>query len=159
MNTETVLIGLRCNLMEGLDPLRKAVQEVQHNSSDHKISNIYKSEGLALERGWLAELWAVLRLRSNSDLHDLKTQMLFWSDRTPIELTLLSFGSHVVLNPEVPLPHPHLHRMRIFLQCAAEVEPHFIHPILGQTLLDLVNSDARVLNGEFFAQGRQTLKV
>lgn len=156
---ETVLIGLRSNLLEGLKPLREAVQTAQSAGSEVQISNVYKSEGLGLQQGWLAELWAVLRMQTDRDVSALVSQIEGWGQSKSQEFTLLSFGSHVVLNPHMPIPNPNLHRLRIFLQCAAEVEPTFIHPILGQSLLQLVNSDARALQGEFFAQGRQLLKA
>lgn len=160
MSKEIILVGLRTNLLDGLSPLRGLFERAQKDFQEAKPSNVYKSEGQALEQGWLAELWTVIRAETELPPMEVRNILGRWEleAKEPVaDITFLSYGSHVLLNPQSPLPDPNLHRKRVFLQCAAEVEPHFIHPILGQSLLQLVNSDQRALIGEFFAQGRQLI--
>lgn len=151
-----VLIGLRSNLMQGLKPLEDWSRWAQKTYGDLQLSNIYRTEGQALKQGWLSELWAVARVETEHSHYDSASFLLKESDGS-VEATLLSWGNEVFLNPETPLPNPDLHRQRVFLQCCAEIEPKLVHPILGQSLIELVNLDTRPLNADFYAQGRRTL--
>ena len=151
-----VLIGLRSNMLDGLKTMETWASWAQSEFSDVQLSNIYRTEGKALNRGWLSELWAVARIETEFTFLESEYLKTRPQDST-IEATLLTWGSEVLLNPNVPLPHPSLHRERVFLQCAAELEPKLVHPILGQSLIELVNLEQRPLSAEFFAQGRRTL--
>lgn len=152
---ELFILGIRVNLLAGLAPIKELVENELVVQWSPKLSNVYKTEGQGLENGWLAELWAVIRLSAPFSLQDLQKEVAKWRERYPAELTLLACGETVRLDPMCPVPNPNLHRRRIFLQCAAEIEPNYLHPVLKTNLLQLVNRDQRPLNGEFFAQGRQ----
>lgn len=151
-----VLIGLRSNLMEGMKPLENWSHWAQKKYGGLLLSNIYRTEGQALKQGWLSELWAVARIETNQS-HYESAELQIKNPGESVEATLLAWGAEVLLNPQAPLPNPDLHRQRVFLQCCAEVEPKLVHPILGQTLMELVNLDPRPLNADFYAQGRRTL--
>lgn len=151
-----VLIGIRSNLMEGLKPIESWSQWAQKKYGDLLLSNIYRTEGQALQQGWLSELWAVAKIETDHDHYDSAGFQLKDHDSN-VEATLLAWEGEVFLNPQAPVPNPDLHRQRVFLQCCAEVEPKLVHPILGQTLIELVNLDPRPLNADFYAQGRRTL--
>lgn len=152
-----VLIGLRTNLMEGLKPLETWVAWAQKRYGEVLLSNIYRTEGQALKQGWLSELWVTARVETElSHFQSDSFQVKEGSEN--VEATLLAWGEQVLLNPRTPLPNPDLHRLRVFLQCCAEVEPKLVHPILGQTLIELVNLDPRPLNADFYAQGRRTVR-
>lgn len=151
-----VLIGIRSNLMEGLKPIEEWLDWAQSEFQAVQLSNIYRTEGQALNRGWLSELWAVVRIETELTYLD-SAQLKTRPEDSQIESTLLAWGSEVLLNPIAPLPNPNLHRQRVFLQCSAELEPKLVHPILGQSLVELVNLEQRPLDAEFFAQGRRTL--
>lgn len=159
MSREFVLIGIRSNLLEDLLPIRELIHSAVFDFKEVQASNIYKSEGQALEKGWLAELWVALRVESEESSTEIANKLNKWATQVgdSADVLFLAHGNQVNLNPRNPIPNPNLHRLRIFLQCAAEIEPHFVHPILGQSLIQLVNSDSRPLNGEFFAQGRLAL--
>jgi 7,8-dihydro-6-hydroxymethylpterin-pyrophosphokinase len=152
----SILVGLRSNMMDGIQPIEAWLAWAGERYGFLQVSNIYRTEGQALSQGWLAELWAVAKLETEKSHFESGTLILENKD-IPIEITLLSWGDQVFLNPETPLPNPDLHRKRVFLQCSAELEPKLVHPILGQTLVQLVNLEHRPLNAEFFAQGRRTL--
>lgn len=77
-----------------------------------------------------------------------------WASR-PCDLDLIACGSTVAPNatmwrrieaapPETPrdcllLPHPQMHRRAFVLKPLAEIAPHWRHPILGQTITEMLD--------------------
>ena len=57
-----------------------------------------------------------------------------WGPRT-IDLDLLLFGSQVVDEPELKVPHPELLRRSFVLVPLVELDPLLVHPVTGETLL------------------------
>jgi 2-amino-4-hydroxy-6-hydroxymethyldihydropteridine diphosphokinase len=70
------------------------------------------------------------RDRSNSALNGPRT----------LDLDLLVMGGCVAANPELTLPHPALTRRRFVLAPLAEIAPGLLHPVLKQTMAELLKS-------------------
>lgn len=60
-----------------------------------------------------------------------------WGPR-PIDLDLLLYDSQVVQEPFLTVPHPRLHERRFVLEPLAELAPDIIHPIMRQTMRQLL---------------------
>ncbi len=56
----------------------------------------------------------------------------------PIDLDLLFFGSDIINQPGLEVPHPRLHVRPFVLVPMADVAPDFIHPVLHKTIVDLL---------------------
>lgn len=61
-----------------------------------------------------------------------------WGPRT-IDLDLLLYGDAIVQTPETAVPHPRMHERRFVLGPAAEIAPDFFHPVLRQTVGEMLN--------------------
>jgi 2-amino-4-hydroxy-6-hydroxymethyldihydropteridine diphosphokinase len=59
-----------------------------------------------------------------------------WSPR-PIDLDLLFFGTRVVKEPGLKVPHPFLHVRNFVLYPLCELAPHFMHPELQLSIEQL----------------------
>ncbi len=62
-----------------------------------------------------------------------------------IDIDILFFNDEVVRVPFLTIPHPHLHERRFTLIPLAEIAPHKVHPVLHQTIEQLLDKCADTL--------------
>ena len=60
-----------------------------------------------------------------------------WGPR-PIDLDILLWGGVVVADPNLQVPHLELHKRRFALEPLSEVAPAALHPVLGETVRELL---------------------
>lgn len=60
-----------------------------------------------------------------------------WGPRT-LDLDLLLFGSLVIDEPGLTVPHPRMHERRFVLEPLAQIAPGWIVPTLGKSVADLL---------------------
>ncbi len=58
----------------------------------------------------------------------------------PIDIDILFIGDQTHRLPILEVPHPRLHLRRFTLMPLCELMPSFIHPLLGKTLLQLLET-------------------
>jgi 7,8-dihydro-6-hydroxymethylpterin-pyrophosphokinase len=56
-----------------------------------------------------------------------------------LDLDILFYGNHVISDPDLIIPHPHLHLRRFVLTPMVDLDPGWLHPVLGQTVKDLLD--------------------
>ncbi|MEO8733711.1 MAG: 2-amino-4-hydroxy-6-hydroxymethyldihydropteridine diphosphokinase [Flavobacteriales bacterium] len=56
-----------------------------------------------------------------------------------IDLDILFIGSEVIDRPGLTVPHPRVHQRTFALGPSADIAPALIHPLLGRSVLDLLN--------------------
>jgi 2-amino-4-hydroxy-6-hydroxymethyldihydropteridine diphosphokinase len=61
-----------------------------------------------------------------------------WGPRV-LDLDILLWGSRVVDQPGLRVPHPELHRRRFALEPLAELDPEARHPVLQKTVAELLD--------------------
>ena len=60
-----------------------------------------------------------------------------WGPR-PIDLDILLWDGAVVADPNLQVPHLELHKRRFALEPLSEVAPEILHPVLGETVRELL---------------------
>lgn len=60
-----------------------------------------------------------------------------WSPRH-IDIDILAYGNTVLDSDTLTLPHPQMHMRRFVLQPLNNLEPNWVHPVLGSTARELL---------------------
>ena len=74
-----------------------------------------------------------------------------WAERT-LDLDLLLYNDLILHTETLTLPHPRLHERAFVLLPCAEIAPALLHPVYGQTMLQL--SEAIDLSGTWRTKQR-----
>lgn len=62
-----------------------------------------------------------------------------WGPRT-LDIDILYCGDVVFKDERLTIPHPYLHQRKFTLDLLAELNPDFVHPVLGKTNIQLQKS-------------------
>jgi 2-amino-4-hydroxy-6-hydroxymethyldihydropteridine diphosphokinase len=142
-----VFIGLGSNLGERESMIRLALDDLARLPSTTLVraSSLYDTEpvGDAEQPSFLN---AVAQLETELSARQLLWNLLLierrlgrvrtrhWGPRV-IDLDLLLYGSEVLDEPDLKVPHPELIRRSFVLVPLVELDPLVIHPVTGETLL------------------------
>ncbi len=155
MQRETVFIGFGSNLGDRFDFCDRAVNllGLLPGTEITAISSLYETEPVAdvgnPGPGWF--LNGVVRLQSEVKPYSLREVCLEVeralgrdqeNRRGPrtVDLDILSYGSQVLSEPELVIPHPRLHLRRFVLAPLVELDPDWHHPLLDRTARELLES-------------------
>jgi 2-amino-4-hydroxy-6-hydroxymethyldihydropteridine diphosphokinase len=140
-------IGLGSNLGEREAQLRAALDAIAQLPGTQlvRVSSLYDTEPVG-ETEQPNFLNAVAQVDTELTARQLLWNLLLierrlgrirtrrWGPRT-IDLDLLLYGSLVVDEPDLKVPHPELTRRSFVLVPLVELDPLLAHPVTGQTLL------------------------
>jgi 2-amino-4-hydroxy-6-hydroxymethyldihydropteridine diphosphokinase len=66
-----------------------------------------------------------------------------------LDLDILLYDDRIMKTPRLEIPHPRMHKRAFVLQPICDINPAIIHPVLGQTIADLLvalgDDDQRVV--------------
>lgn len=68
----------------------------------------------------------------------IRTQTVGYAART-IDLDILFYEDAIIDEPDLIIPHPHLHLRKFVLQPLADIAPGKIHPILEKSIIELLD--------------------
>ena len=148
-------IGLGANIGDRRSTIETAVKMLSELAQIDvvKVSTLRETEpvGVTDQPDFLN---GVVVLATNMDPRDLMSECMRiekclgrkrkerWGPRT-IDLDLLLYGSDIIEEPGMTVPHPRMAERAFVLEPLAEVLPDWRHPILGRTAWSLWESFGR----------------
>ena len=153
-------IGLGSNLKDPKTQIRRALASFDENCETELIasSSLYESRPL-LNMPGPNYINAVCKIKTRLNAIDLlnlcqeieegqqRIREVKWGSRT-IDLDILLYGSQVILNKRLSIPHPEIINRAFVLVPLFEIEPSLRAPLLGpiKDLLDGVNKlDVKII--------------
>ncbi len=103
----------------------------------------FLNQAIQVETGLQAHELLEQILREEQSMGRIRTEK--WSERI-IDIDILLYGNGIVSSSSLIIPHPQLPNRRFALEPLAEIAPHFIHPVLGLTIVELLKQCADPLH-------------
>ena len=157
------IIYISIDLVSGLTKMKNIVNELRSIGELRASSTVYKkfrsrraedlNASIVMATRWSLRASEAEVFEEIARIMDYHLSQNSWSGN--LEIMFLAATNTVRLVPEENLPHPQLHMDSLILRCAAEVYGEYHHPILDQTLAELVLCSDPVRDAEFFDQGRE----
>jgi len=147
---KTVYLGIGTNLGDRKENLRRAIELIEeHVGLITLVSSIYETEpwGFRSETSFLNMAVKVETKLSPSGLlgRILMIEAMMGRLREGkgyksriIDIDILLFGSRIVDNKVLVIPHPRIHDRRFVLVPLAEIGGEIIHPVLKKSILELL---------------------
>ena len=151
MKRHTAFLSVGSNLG---DPLRNCRLGIEALCADNRVellarSPFYRTQPVDfLEQDWfvnaalkvrtmLAPLELLALIQSIQRHMGRKSDAIRFGPRM-LDLDIIFYEDLVLDTPHLVVPHPRMHKRRFVLQPICDIDPGVVHPLLGRTMLELL---------------------
>ena len=149
----TAYLGLGTNLGDRRANLRRAADAIAATPGvcATRLSPIHETAPVGGPAGQGDYLNAAMEIQTTLSPRELLNALLRierdlgrerrerWGPRV-IDLDLLLYDDLTMDEPGLTLPHPRMHERRFVLDPLADLAPNLVHPVLGKTVIALVQT-------------------
>ncbi|MBI3974518.1 MAG: 2-amino-4-hydroxy-6-hydroxymethyldihydropteridine diphosphokinase [Chloroflexi bacterium] len=143
-----VYLGLGTNLGDRIHNLKRALRLLEPDCGSFACSSVYETPpwgdpdqppflNMVVRGQTRLSAAELLRRLKEVETRVGRRPSHRWGPRV-IDLDLLAYGDQIVDEPELQVPHPHLHERGFVLVPLADLAPNWRHPALRQTATELL---------------------
>ncbi|MBS1783438.1 MAG: 2-amino-4-hydroxy-6-hydroxymethyldihydropteridine diphosphokinase [Bacteroidetes bacterium] len=147
MNQVFLLLG--SNEGDRIDWLKRAIKRLCQFVVIDKQSSVYETAawGLESQSDFLNMVIEIKTQLSATELlieiQKLETELerqrtIVWGPRT-LDIDILFYNNDIIQSPHLVIPHPYIQDRRFTLEPLSEIAPNLKHPILKETVQQLLN--------------------
>ena len=149
----TVFISVGSNMGAKIDHCRFGISQVAAHRDIEltATSSFYRTAPVDYtDQDWFVN--AAFRIATSLDAHELLrvtndvqvaagqgVKEIRFGPRT-LDLDLIFYDQLVLNSSDLELPHPRMHKRRFVLQPICDIDPQFVHPVLGCGVQDLLEN-------------------
>ncbi len=146
----TIYIGIGSNLGDREGTCLKALEELEKRRIEvTKKSSRYETEpwgvrdqpkfiNMVVEADTDLTPGGVLRVIKEIEKNLGRRETRRWGPRV-VDLDILLYNDLVVDEPDLRIPHPHMHERDFVLKPLSEIAPEAIHPLLKKTVREMLS--------------------
>ncbi len=153
MFVHTAFVGVGSNLGQKQDNCLRGIAELTSNGHSRLLnqSRLYRTEPVDyLDQDWFVN--CVVQIETCLDpfellavLQDIQKKAGRISDAIRfgpriLDMDVIFFDATVIDHPDLTLPHPRMHLRRFVLKPLCDMDPTLRHPILNQTVQQLLDN-------------------
>ena len=156
-----MLIGISCEVLDGLNHLARLVRSVGDLAELVKCSSVYES----IEDETPTRNTVVLRMSTNlsassvlDSIQVTEIQARLNESVRSAEVMLLAYDYEAIIGESLTLPHPSLVFSNATLQAASEAWGAYQHPVLQKSIVELVSEMTQQAHFNFVCTARSLIQ-